>query len=77
MADVTVLDAEPIGKDVVETLELALNRARNGELSSVAIAAVKRDGSPYWVNSAAPNKSTLIGVIERMKQDIIHDANQV
>lgn len=71
--ELRVLDAEPVGENVVATLKRALKRARAGDLSSVAIAAVKRDGSPYWVRSDAPNHSTLIGVIERMKAEMIRD----
>jgi hypothetical protein len=75
MPDLRVIDAEPPGKAVVKVLKDALARARKGEISSVAIAVVERDGAANWQWSYAPNNSTLIGSIERMKADLIRDAD--
>jgi len=71
MADLRVIEAEPAGPGIVELLESALKDARNGALSSVAIALVYRDGTSNWNWSEAPSASTLIGCIERMKADFI------
>lgn len=66
-----VIDAEPMGEGIIERLEWALEMAKDGKLSSVAIAVVERDGSPDWRWSDAPNVSLLIGSIERMKHRIL------
>lgn len=67
MADVQVIDAEPLGEGIIKRLEWALALANEGKLSSVAIAVVLRDGSPDWRWSEAPNVSLLVGVTERLK----------
>jgi hypothetical protein len=75
MPELRVLDAEPPGQAVVKVLKEALTRARKGEISSVAVAMVERDGTADWEWSHVPNNSTLIGSIERMKADLIRDAD--
>jgi hypothetical protein len=75
MPDLRVIDAEPPGQAVVKVLKDALARARKGEISSVAVALVERDGTADWNWSRVPNNSTLIGAIERMKADLIRDAD--
>lgn len=70
-ADLKVIEAEPLGKGVAERLGHVMGLAVKGEVSSVAIAWVNRDGSPGWHWSTAPNTSTLVGAIERMKFDMI------
>ena len=70
-ANLEVIDAEPLGQDCTAKLEAALEMARNGELSSVAIAVVYRDGSPEFLWSDAPNASTLLGAIRRLETKII------
>ena len=45
LADVRVLDAEPLGTDTIAKLGEALEKAKAGQLSSVAIAVVYRDGT--------------------------------
>ena len=65
MADLRVI-ADPVSKSVVDVLEAALAQAKEGELASVAVAYVYRDGSPGWNWSATPNTSTAIGTIERL-----------
>lgn len=75
MPSFSVLDAEPVGESVVKLLENIMLRAQKGELSSVAIAVVERDGTADWDWSQAPNTSTLIGSVERMKADLIRSAD--
>lgn len=75
MPDLHVLNAEPPGQAVVKVLQDALARARKGELSSVAVALVERDGTSQWDWSMAPNISTLIGAVERMKADLIRSTD--
>jgi hypothetical protein len=71
MADVKVIDAEPLGKGIIEVLDFFRAMAERGELSSLAVATVLRDGSPQWKWSHAPNTSTLLGSVERMKHAMI------
>lgn len=75
MPELHVINAEPAGQVVVRVLKDALVRARNGEISSVAIALVERDGGAQWDWSHAPNISTLIGAVERMKADLIRSTD--
>jgi hypothetical protein len=75
MPDLRAIDAEPPGQAVIRVLKDALDRARKGELSSVAVAMVERDGSADWNWSYVPNSSTLIGSIERMKTDLIRETD--
>ena len=67
VAELKFITAAPVGKGAAERLGTALGLAASGEVSSVAIAIVRRDGSPEWMWSDAPNTSTLLGSIERMK----------
>lgn len=77
MPDLRVIDAEPVGQSIVKVLEHMLERALDDQLSSVAIAVVERDGAVDWKWSQAPNSSTMLGAIERMKADLIRDADEV
>lgn len=61
-----VLDAEPIGADVVEALRTALDKAEAGELSSVAIAVVYRDGVTGRFISKPPSLGLLLGSVTRL-----------
>jgi hypothetical protein len=74
LASLKVLDAEPVGADAVEKLEDALTKAKAGELSSVAIAVVYRDGTSGRAWSAAPSLSCLIGAVARLQSALIEDA---
>jgi hypothetical protein len=51
---------------IVETLESALAEAREGRLSSVAVAMVYRDGRTGQLWSTAPLSAMLIGAIARL-----------
>lgn len=77
MPDLSVIDAEPLGGSIIAILEEALLKAQRGELSSAAVAFVHRDGVVGWNWSEAPNTSTLIGAIERMKADLIRHCDEV
>lgn len=71
-----VINAEPIGKTVVERLEEFLEDAKAGKLSSVAIAAVYRDGTCNHNWSEAPSVSTLLGAIVRMQADLVRSVDE-
>jgi hypothetical protein len=74
MADVRVLDAEPC--DTVKKLEEALEKAKAGQLSSVAIAVVYRDGTCGRSWSTAPNLSCIIGSIARLQYAVMEFSEQ-
>lgn len=63
----TVLEAEPLGAGIIERLERALEMAKRGELSSIAIALVYRDGCAGSVYSEPPSMTALIGSIARLQ----------
>jgi len=56
-----IITAEPVGQNVVERLEEVLERARKGEVSSVAIAYVDRDGICTTGWSKPPSMGLLVG----------------
>lgn len=73
MADLTVIDAEPVGEDVVAYLEDLLCRARAGEFSSIAVAFVYRDGSTGSGNSSAPSLAALLGAVAGLQHKLAED----
>lgn len=75
-AELRVLDAEPPGQGVVERLEEALEKARAGEISSIALAVVYRDGSVSGSWSDAPNRMLLLGSLSRLAYRVNLDGDQ-
>lgn len=75
MAFLVALESEPVGEDVVAKLEEALEIARQGRLSSVAIATVYRDGTTGRSWSKAPSLSLLIGGVARLEAALIRRAD--
>lgn len=73
-ADLRVIDAEPAGANTVAMLEDALEAARNGQLSSAAIAVVYRDGTTGRAWSEAPSFSCLLGAVARLQMALLVDA---
>ncbi len=65
-AELLTIEPEAPRAGVVEKLETALERTRNGELSSCCIAVVYRDGciGHFW--SDAPSMSALLGSVQRL-----------
>lgn len=66
MPDLTVIDCEPVSPDVVATLGSLLERAHAGELSSIAVAYVLRDGNIGREWSTPPSFGTLLGSVARL-----------
>ena len=62
-ADLIPLDSAPVGEGVVERLEETLALAREGRISSVAIAIVYRDGSTGDCRSTLPSIGTMAGAV--------------
>ncbi len=71
MADLHIIEAEPIAADLVERLEQALALAREDKLSSVAIALVYRDGSTGDAWSQPPSMGALIGATALLQAHLI------
>ncbi len=67
----SVIQPEPRADGVVELLEHLLEKARNGEISSLCTAYVYRDGYSGHQRSAVPHFSILLGAIERMKYELL------
>jgi hypothetical protein len=59
--NLSVINAEPVSPNIVHFLETALVMARAGELSSIALSYVFRDGSPGRGWSSPPSTGALIG----------------
>lgn len=71
-----VIPAEMLGSDIIQCLENVLEKAHAGELSSVAIASVFRDGCVASSWSSPPNASLLIGAIARMQSRLTRWAEE-
>lgn len=59
-------------EEVVEVLEGALRRARDGEFSGIVIGAVLPDGDG-WVNYCGGPTAALIGMSDTVKHAILRD----
>lgn len=70
-AELRKIDAEPLGTQVVERLEETMAAAKRGELSSVAIAVVYRDGSTGTCWSEAPSIGLLIASTTRLQHRLL------
>lgn len=66
MPELSAIDPENPAEDVVATLEQALELARKGQISSVAIAMVRRDGVGHHIWSTMPMVLATIGSVERL-----------
>jgi len=75
MTSLRVLDPEPPAANVIETLEDALVEARQGRLSSVAVAIVYRDGAAGGTWSELPSRVAMLGSIARLNHKINLDAD--
>lgn len=75
MPDLTVIDAEPLGVDVIATLERALERAKAGEFSSIAVAYVYRDGSVGCIWSTMPSVPAMLGSVSLLAHKLNLDAD--
>lgn len=73
MAELRVLETRDdlLRRNVIETLEACLALARRGELSGVAIAAVRTDGGGFksWSDGASSNG--LVGVVALLQHRLM------
>ena len=66
MADLHTISAEPPSKDAVAVIERVLTEAREGRISSVAIAHVDREGCVTAEWSKPPSVGLLLGAVARL-----------
>jgi hypothetical protein len=71
VTDLSVIDCEPPNLGTIEALERMLDLARAGDLSSVAIAFVRRDGCTGNDFSDPPSRATLIGAVAMLQAELI------
>lgn len=72
-AEIKVIHCEPLGDDVRKVLLDILVLARRGELSSVAVAYVDRDGCAGGSYSPAASRATQVGSVDALKYRILQD----
>ena len=65
-AELHVISAEPVSTDAVKLLERWLIEAKQGQISSLAIAGVNRSGEVNNEWSKAPSLALLIGSVARL-----------
>lgn len=63
MSNLRVIEPEGIGNSVIDALENTLELAKQGRLSSVAIAYVQRDGTTGQTVSDMPHQAAQIGSV--------------
>lgn len=73
MPDLRVIEAEGVSPDLIPTIQELLDKANAGEISSVAVAYVFRDGSVGRGWSTPPTFATLLGAVVRL----VHRMNLV
>lgn len=71
MADLRVIDPEPVGHDAQKYLEHVAEKIAGGEVSAIAVAFVYRDGSTGSGYSTLSNTATMVGSVEALKQKLI------
>lgn len=76
MTPLTVIEPEPLSDAVVPALERALEMARAGEVSSVGIALVLRDGRTDAIWSLPPSTCLLIGAVARLEHKLHLDLDE-
>lgn len=66
-----VIEPEPAGASVVDTLKDVMDDAKAGTVSSVAVAIVYRDGTVGTAWSEVPSTGLLIGAAARLQWRLI------
>lgn len=75
--NIRVLTAEPLGEGILEHLDEVRERAERGELSSIAICCVSREGETSQCWSPAPSLGLLLGsaqvLVYRLSKRVVGD----
>lgn len=77
MAELTVIEREPISASVIAYLEKLLGEARNGELSAIAVTKVYRDGTTGSGWSDLPALATMVGAVAILQVKLVEMAREV
>jgi hypothetical protein len=72
-AGLTVIEPEPAGASVIDTLREAIDDADKGSISSVGLAIVYRDGTVGTAWSEVPSMALLIGAAARLQWRLIQE----
>jgi hypothetical protein len=70
-AELIPISCEPVGESIGELIADIQAAHSKGEVSSLAIAIVYRDGSTTQAFSTLPNTATMLGALERLKCKIL------
>lgn len=73
MAELRTISAEPPGESIFDVLDRLRERAERGELSSIAVATVERDGSAGSSYSRIHNKATMLGSLIFLQDRLINE----
>lgn len=76
MPELAVIEAEDQAADVIDALERALTKARAGQLSSVAIVYVYRDGTTGHRRSKLPSYPAMMGAVARFMHKLNLDMDE-
>jgi hypothetical protein len=71
MADLREITSEPPAENIVPLLEQIIKRAKAGELSSVAVAMVTREGATGQEWSRLPSVGAMIGSVATLQHRLI------
>lgn len=74
MADLHAIDPIDKSEDVIATLERALEKAREGDVASVAVCFVYRDGSTGQLWSFQRVVAMMIGCAQILIAKLVQDA---
>lgn len=67
----SVIEPEPVGASVVDTLREIADDAEQGNISSIAVAIVYRDGTVGTAWSEVPSMALLVGAASRLQWRLI------
>jgi hypothetical protein len=70
-AGLTVIEPEPLGASVIDTLKEAITDAENGAISSIGLAIVYRDGTVGTAWSEVPSMGLMVGAAARLQWRLI------
>jgi len=74
-AKIIPLDAEPPSKGIGPVIEWLAEKHAKGELSSILVTVVYRDGCSGFQHSELLSFSAMVGAIERAKYAILKEAD--
>lgn len=76
MADLIPLEPEPLGEGLMPLLEHLMEAAKAGEISSLGVGIVYRDGRIGAKWSFAPSRAALLGAVGRLEHKLNLEADE-